>query len=720
MAELYRGDGRRQRVASTVCGNRHAERSARVGVGSSMRRLAVCALLILATIPHSVPDARAQSADLAVPGASRRSEGDPRWAFQPMGPNGARITRIDSLDRGGWVSLSSDGRLFVWRDQLAVGGGAVWEELLLPGETVRRMLLFAVIDEGSAVVGIDAGGGIWSWALTPNPEAARLGRIPEAIAARAVALLPEISERRSGNPPALLVASRDGAFARVTSSGVESWTARFESEARDGAREAEGGGEHDGARLRPSLRCVQRAPGGPGLLLALSDWEGLFASVDGGRTFAPVTGELPKHVVAIDAGAGDAFYAMTSEGLYRSRDRGRLWDLCSERLTPAADRDAIVALVAGDGGDLWVLTSEGELHHNSAQHDTWERVLANVPAEMLWVADEGDAHAIATSRGVLVARGPQGEWQWANAGLDHATVLSATAVGEGGRIWWLDTDLGAFISRDAGSSWEPIDGSRIEPGAAAEELACVEEGETLEPPPGREAIACAGDEGDYWLGTDAGLFRGTTLGDWAFAGLEDERVIEIVVGPQETPWIFARTPQALLASDSRGAAWEEVRLPAGLRVTAIGLAATSQQLLLGTFRHGLFVAELPASRPADAAALPIQALPNPFGEIVALRCALTARQWSAATMATGSARMAGVTAAGQGGNATELRIYSVHGQLVRRMVAPEQVTGPEGEIALQWEWDGLDDRGLPVPSGVYLVSMNAGAQRFMGKLIKLR
>jgi flagellar hook assembly protein FlgD len=62
----------------------------------------------------------------------------------------------------------------------------------------------------------------------------------------------------------------------------------------------------------------------------------------------------------------------------------------------------------------------------------------------------------------------------------------------------------------------------------------------------------------------------------------------------------------------------------------------------------------------------------------------------------------------------------VHGQLVRRMVAPEQVTGPEGEIALQWEWDGLDDRGLPVPSGVYLVSMNAGAQRFMGKLIKLR
>lgn len=53
-----------------------------------------------------------------------------------------------------------------------------------------------------------------------------------------------------------------------------------------------------------------------------------------------------------------------------------------------------------------------------------------------------------------------------------------------------------------------------------------------------------------------------------------------------------------------------------------------------------------------------------------------------------------------------VRIFSLSGQRVRTLFA-----GAHGSGAFAWEWDGRDDRGRPVPAGIYLAKVTADAER---------
>ena len=59
----------------------------------------------------------------------------------------------------------------------------------------------------------------------------------------------------------------------------------------------------------------------------------------------------------------------------------------------------------------------------------------------------------------------------------------------------------------------------------------------------------------------------------------------------------------------------------------------------------------------------------------------------------------------------ELRLYAVNGQLVRRLVR-----GPQAAGSYQVVWDGLDDGGRHVASGVYFTVLQVGEQRRVGRL----
>jgi flagellar hook assembly protein FlgD len=60
-------------------------------------------------------------------------------------------------------------------------------------------------------------------------------------------------------------------------------------------------------------------------------------------------------------------------------------------------------------------------------------------------------------------------------------------------------------------------------------------------------------------------------------------------------------------------------------------------------------------------------------------------------------------------------IYNVNGQLIRVLVSESK---PAGIYSI--EWDGRDQRGTPVASGVYLSRMRAGAYLETKKLLLLK
>jgi hypothetical protein len=62
-----------------------------------------------------------------------------------------------------------------------------------------------------------------------------------------------------------------------------------------------------------------------------------------------------------------------------------------------------------------------------------------------------------------------------------------------------------------------------------------------------------------------------------------------------------------------------------------------------------------------------------------------------------------------------LRIYNIVGQVVRTMVADRQSAG-----RYQVQWNGTDDRGMPVSSGIYFYQISAGNFQDVKRLMLLK
>ena len=63
----------------------------------------------------------------------------------------------------------------------------------------------------------------------------------------------------------------------------------------------------------------------------------------------------------------------------------------------------------------------------------------------------------------------------------------------------------------------------------------------------------------------------------------------------------------------------------------------------------------------------------------------------------------------------QLRIYNLVGQVVRTLVGERQAAG---RYAIRW--DGRDDRGLSVSSGIYFYSLSTEKFRAVNKLMLLK
>jgi flagellar hook assembly protein FlgD len=62
-----------------------------------------------------------------------------------------------------------------------------------------------------------------------------------------------------------------------------------------------------------------------------------------------------------------------------------------------------------------------------------------------------------------------------------------------------------------------------------------------------------------------------------------------------------------------------------------------------------------------------------------------------------------------------LQIYNIVGQVVRTLVADRQAAG-----RYQVRWDGMDDRGAAVSSGIYFYQITAGKFQDVKRLMLLK
>ena len=696
--------------------------------------------------------------------------GDGAWQRLPL-PRQYAIQRVQVSPCGAVdqtvLILLSNGALLGWLPDAPLQGVPVWPRQADPYSDERSLIHREFVDS----LGLGVMGGVDAQSVIGFPEEdyswgefGLIGWVPPDVARRAVALIP--AEGKSSQGALLLM--RDGAVWEIHQDGTwERWRARFEypgseqmpvgpSLGEDHLDARSSGDDHLNARSpgedrRPLLREVFMHPSDPSLLLALTEWEGLFVSRDGARSFVAVCGDLPKAVRAVCLKMGRELCAACSEGIFVSGDSGRSWLQAGSVFCQGAKACGdILHLAEAPAGHLLAVTGSGQLLRSIDSGATWQRVLSARPLQVRCLACDLDRSVIwlGTSRGILRSTDTGRTWEWQNRGLRRLSVLSIE-VAEGGEALRLDTELGVYVGPAEVGCWSPARAAM--PDSSAElllspqaMLQCISDQASL--PQGRDVLSVDCSGGHIWLGTDAGLYRRATTGTWDLVAFAGERVTAVFSALERPRVLLCRTARGVFWTSDADHSWIEVPIPLQLPAISLAVGPEGRKVFIGT-RYGLFVTAPPEPTLLISRPLPIQASPNPFSQQVLLRCNLDASDyversgWDGAsghalhhppsiqTSGTqpedGNSLSNGSVVCSDFGSEQleselEIRIISVHGQVVRRLRGSEAVSAPDGGTSLQWTWDGRDERGQEAPNGIYMASTRVGEHSYVGKIVKFR
>ena len=267
---------------------------------------------------------------------------------------------------------------------------------------------------------------------------------------------------------------------------------------------------------------------------------------------------------------------------------------------------------------------------------------------------------------------------------DDARDWTCLALDAGGTVY-AGGEGGIVRSFDGGTSWEPADG-----GMPAGHVYCL------------DAVQCgvpgrvfAGNSYDLYASTDSG-------GSWQPLPLGHR--CEHVAVHDHTPAILAAhlswgvgPPDYVFLSYDGGASWTNSHFDWVAQdwssLYALEVSTNDQSVYGNTFdqiySYQLDITAVPAPpavRPA------VSAWPNPFNPRT--------------TIAVDLGKEVLVS----------LRIYDLKGALVRRLL--EMQRHPAGSYEI--DWDGRDDAGCELASGVFMIRLDAGAQSVMCKATLLK
>jgi len=207
-----------------------------------------------------------------------------------------------------------------------------------------------------------------------------------------------------------------------------------------------------------------------------------------------------------------------------------------------------------------------------------------------------------------------------------------------------------------------------------------------------------------YAGTSSGVFKSTNSGaNWTNTGLS-ANVQAVLINPSNENEIYAATSNGIYKSTNGGGGW--TLMNNGLlntNTTSLGIYPNNW-LFCGTngagmYRWSLQVGTEEIDAQKDIKNISFEISPNPFKGKTIIRYRIQDAGYS-------------IQDVGQG---FSLAIYDATGRVVKSFNLESCIVNQVSAMV----WDGTDDVGLRVPSGVYFVRLDSGEKKHTEKVIKI-
>jgi len=454
-------------------------------------------------------------------------------------------------------------------------------------------------------------------------------------------------------------------------------------------------------------------------LFAGTSNSGIFRSTDSGNNWVPANAGLyNEYTSATCINSGNHIFVGTNGGgIFRSVNNGGHWDQINDGLINTTIYDLAIdqnnRILAGtDGNGLCSSTNSGE---------SWQRFDFPAPrVKSVAFNAAGTIFAGTYEQGMFRSTDGGLSWESINNGLPAnvtENAIKAILVKPENNYVFLATPNGVFRSTDDGVIWTQL----LDSAAYVNCLAMNSRGHILAGVHPRifKGVYISKDNGEQW--TNIGLifesistiavnsqdhiFAGTYF-DGIYRSTDDGKSWELVNNGLNYTWItdiainssdhlFASTWfGGVYKSEDNGDTWRQ--LISGLPFeTVFSLAVDANgYVFAGSDGGGVFRSVQPAtsigliSGHITSEFSLAQNYPNPFNPVTTIQF--------------------GLKEAGP----AEVAVYSIEGRKIATLVNEFMEAG-----TYQVQWDGKDQQGNPVSSGIYIYQLKAERQRMVNKMV---
>lgn len=443
-----------------------------------------------------------------------------------------------------------------------------------------------------------------------------------------------------------------------------------------------------------------------------SPGDGIFRSSDDGDSWTQIsTGIIATTDVfsfAINSG-GDLFTGTSLDGLYQSTNNGDSWTRKNEGIVVTDVSD----LVSNSDGELFALTYDG-MYRSANNGDDWMAINAGLDGlelSTVYVSANGRIYVGTRSNGIYYSMDNGDSWTPTDLRSDWILSLVENAVGD---LFAGTFNSSIYRSSDSGETWTQIHRDKLAPARNFWSLATNSNGDIFTG--SDEGVFRSVDNGDSWtqigdlgrirslvINSDGHLFAGN-LSDGVYRsnnnGITWQNVVRFNVYDlfiSADGDLFAGENSAAYHSSDNGDTWSKITT--GLTHTPVQALTINRSghIFAGTRGGGVFrsadpitsVQEISTTIPSSFALE--QNYPNPFNPTTTIQFTLA-----------------------KGAN-VKLAIYNLTGQKVATLVNKEHQPG-----TYSVRWDGKDESGSIVASGVYTYRLEAPERTETRKLVLIR